>query len=377
MSQPKPHINITVTQSDMGGAQRYVLLLTQHLQQSGYAVSVAAGVSVTKSRALAEALQQNNITHYHIPTLVRHISPLKDYATLRHLTALYKTIKPDVVHVNSAKAGILGAWAAHRAQVKKIIYTAHGFAFDENISTTKKALYRHAERATVHHKTNIICLSQKDAAAAKQLGYTTDAIHIIPNGIDIHQSVLSKNDARTALGIAPEAYCIGTIANFYQTKDLPNLIMAFQRFAQHMPSSVLVIIGDGPQRSDLESLIAKLGIQQRVILTGVVPHAGRYCSAFDTYACSSSKEGFPFSILEAMHAGVPIISTNVGALPEILDNGICGMLVPPSNPAALAEALITYSDNPATALKAAQAGQQRCHQVYSLENWFSKTVALY
>jgi glycosyltransferase involved in cell wall biosynthesis len=166
----------------------------------------------------------------------------------------------------------------------------------------------------------------------------------IHNGIDPYHELLNRTDARRELvdrieqaaSQRPElGTVVGVIANFYPTKGLDTLLTA----ATRTPDAQYVIIGDGPLREKLEQRIEALGLEQRVFLCGRVPDARRYLHAFDLVVLPSRKEGFPWSILEAMAAKVPIVATTVGAVPEALEDERSALLVPPDDPVALADAV--------------------------------------
>ena len=128
------------------------------------------------------------------------------------------------------------------------------------------------------------------------------------------------------------------MTNFYATKGLPDLITAAQIVIKQLPAVMFVVIGDGEQRRRLESLISQYNLDKNFRLVGYKKNAKQYLLAFDLYACSSVKEGLPFSLLEAMQAGLPIVSTNVGGIPEMIQDKKNGRLVNLAGPEILASA---------------------------------------
>ena len=145
MPQPSKILYI-ITKSEWGGAQRYVFDLAENFQSKGYQVTVASGFDSGKQNALHTKLDENDIKSYRLKNLVRQISLFKDLAAYFELKKLIRNIKPDVLHLNSSKAGIIGALAGKHAGVKKIVYTVHEFVFNEPLSVWQKMLYLRAEK---------------------------------------------------------------------------------------------------------------------------------------------------------------------------------------------------------------------------------------
>jgi len=215
-----------VTQSDFGGAQRYVADLSNSLPRDQYSVSVAAG-----GDGLFFAKLNSDVTTHTIKHMVREINPYEDILCFFELVRLFKKTRPDIVHLNSSKAGVVGAFAARVTGVKKIIYTAHGFVFNEPLPTWKKIFYRVAERLSSFAKDTIICVSDFDKKAG--IDALIAPIHkftVIHNGIP-SQVFLSTPEARAKLGVDESKTIIGTIANFYPSKNLPTLIKTFALIA--------------------------------------------------------------------------------------------------------------------------------------------------
>jgi len=196
----------------------------------------------------------------------------------------------------------------------------------------------------------------------------------IYNGINpVDLNFLEKQEARKILGVSP---ALGNIANFYKTKGLGYLIEAMYILQQQGKDIGLVIIGDGPERKSLEKQIAKYNLEKNVFLLGKKTKASRYLKAFDIFVLPSVKEGFPFVILEAMSAEIPIIATTVGAIPEILENEKSGILVPPKNSKALVGAIIELLDSPQKQKNLAENAKQKLAN-FSLSQTLSQTYSLY
>ncbi|MCX6779471.1 MAG: glycosyltransferase family 4 protein [Candidatus Magasanikbacteria bacterium] len=176
--------------------------------------------------------------------------------------------------------------------------------------------------------------------------------------------------------IKKDSFLIGTIANFYKTKGLNILIESFKKFIKTNPNSKLIIIGDGPERNSLAKQIQRNNLNQQVILTGTLPNAHQYLKALDIFVLSSIKEGFPYAILEAMAAQVPIITTSVGSIPEILKNEENALIIQPSNSSDLASSLDKLIKNPQLAQKLSEHAHQTVKR-FNLADTIQKTSSLY
>lgn len=366
-----------ITISELGGAQRYVADLAINLPKNQYEVAVAAG----GNGPLFDALAAQGIAVYRLKSLVREINPLKDIAAYFEIKKLIKKIKPDIVHLNSSKAGFIGSFAAKSAGVKKVIYTVHGFVFNEPMAGWKKALYKTVEKYSARAKDVLVCVSKFD----QQVGITQriadpKKLVTIHNGIS-EPIFLDRNDARRALNLPLDKPVVGTVANFYPTKDLPNLVRAMQLVRQQFSAARCAIIGDGEERNTIEAEIKKSGLEQTVTLCGQYDQSGQYLNRhfkiFDIYICSSVKEGLPFSMLEAMAAGLPIVSTNVGGMPEIIQDGVTGLLVEPRNPKALADAIIKLLSDKQLADRLGEQAKQTVQAKFSLEQMVQATMEVY
>lgn len=320
-----------ITQADGGGAQKYVLALAKY-----FGGEIAAGV---ESRQLFDEAQKLGLPAYGLKFLKRDINFVWDTLACFELVMLIKKVKPDVIHLNSTKAGFIGSIIKPLINAK-VVYTAHGFIFNEPMSAIKKRFYVGLEKSASAYRDFIITVSKADENSA--LGHRLiepQKITTIHNGITKYQ-FLPRDEAREKLGLPLNAFIFGTIANAYKTKGLDVLIQAVGMLeANKKLNCQFAVIGNGPEYKNLALEIKNLGLEKIIRLLGLIPHGQIYLKAFDAYVLPSRKEGFPFALLDAIQAGLPIVSTRVGGIPEALDDA--GILVEPGNPAALASTLDT------------------------------------
>lgn len=347
MIKNKPKILYVVTQGHWGGAQKYIFDLAENIAPD-FDITIAIGEPNIMPDLQKKLAGNPNAKLIQLSFLVRKISPLKDILAIIELKNLYKKIKPDIIHLNSTKTGVLGSIALKFSCLKntKLIYTAHGWIFNEPMSAYKKKIYTFAEKITAKIKNKIIVLSQKEKQMALDvLRIAENKLTIIPVGIANLPGGLSREEARSELGRKinsniSDKYLVGTIANFYPTKNLDNLVKALAQIKEKINNMAVVIIGDGPERKQLEDLITKFSLQNMVYLAGFLDNAEKLLPAFDLFVLPSRKEGLPYTLLEAKINKIPIIATDVGSISEIIKNKKTGLLIKPENEHELSEAIL-------------------------------------
>jgi len=303
MNQGHRKVLYVITKSSWGGAQRYVYDLATNLPKDRFDVAVALGGNGLLKKNLEEA----GIRTITIGSLQRDVSLSKELSATQELVSIFKREKPEVVHLNSSKAGGLGALAARLAGVKKIIFTVHGLPEDESRSPLSRWLIKLATRITFMFCTDVIAVSKNNFNRI----HSTKA-HLIYNGIDLNMSFGSGEIIRTAFPAGVKI--TGTVGELNKNKNQVVLIEE----ANGNPQMYVAIVGEGELRGSLEKKIKEYGLVERVKLFGYVP-ARDVLKGFDVFALPSIKEGLPYVLLEARRAELPIIANRVGGVPEILD----------------------------------------------------------
>jgi len=372
-----------ITQSSWGGAQKYVFTLASALAKNPeLEVTVAGGQeSIGELRDKLAALKIDFIP---LKNLVREISFFTDCKAVWEIKKLIEEKKPDIVHLNSTKAGVVGSLAArlsrHRA---KVIYTVHGWVFNEDLKPLTKSIYFWIEKITAGCKDRFICISNFDRQIGLKKKITTPSkMSVIYNGVEVESlNFLSKEEAVKKLlndYTLDDKIIIGAIANFYPNKGLNYLIEAVNLLITSYQLPVtLIIIGDGKLRQELTKQISELNLGKNVMLAGQIKNAASYLKAMDIAVISSLKEGTPYFILEAMAAGLPIVATNVGGIPEMIDDGKTGFLVPPKDAMILAHKLKLLIQDQNLCRQMGQAGLNKVKKDFSQEKMLSETLAAY
>jgi glycosyltransferase involved in cell wall biosynthesis len=302
-----------ITKSNWGGAQRYVFDLATHLPKEQFEVAVMLG----GDGLLAQKLQEANTGVYRSIYLGRDISFGKDIKSFFELYRLFKKERPDVVHLNSSKAGGVGALAARLAGVTKIIFTAHGWPFRERRNFVIRAMLWLASWLTALLSTKVICVSDYDLQQARAMPFAgRKAVHIY-NGIDSNFSLELESGNFVRDSFPKGVRITGTIGELNRNKNQIALIEQ----AKNDPNMYVAICGEGENRSFLQKKIDEYKLNTRVILFGFV-EPRMVLKGFDTFALPSLKEGLPYVLLEAKAAGLPIVANRVGGVGEVLDNDL-------------------------------------------------------
>lgn len=369
-----------ITQSELGGAQRYIFDLAKNLNSSNI-ILVASGGENDKEW-LAKKLSQENIEYLHLKNLKREISPLNDLKSLFEIRSLIKAFKPDLIHLNSTKISILGSIAPKLLLKKsKIVYTAHGWVFNEDLNTIKKNFYKILERYTAFLKNKILTVSEFDKKTALQLGIKKEKLKTIYNGIKSLQ-LKTREDARSTLSkhlnikIKSDDFLIGSIGNLYKNKGFGYLLNSIKQVLSENYNLKLVIIGEGEKREQLMRIIKEEKLEKNVFLSGKIDNASALLSAFDIYVNSSIKEGLSYTILEAMQAKIPIIVTNAGGNPEMIEDGINGFVAEKKDIDDIANKIINLLQNKNKADLFALNSQEKLKQ-FSLDLMVGKTFNIY
>jgi len=299
---------LVVTKSNWGGAQRYVFDLATHLPKNEFEVAVVLG----GDGPLAEKLRAEKTTIYRSLSLGRDIAFGKDIQSFFELYLLFKKERPDVVHLNSSKAGALGALAARLAGVPTIIFTAHGWPFAERRSLVWRAFAWVGSWATALFAHRVICVSDAELRLGRYLPFVRHKMVRIYNGIDLNMSFGSGENIRRAF--PPGVRIVGTVGELNHNKNQIALIEE----ARRNPNMYVAIVGEGELRHYLEKKIQEYGLEKRVKLFGFMP-AAEVLKGFDVFALPSIKEGLAYVILEARVAGLPIEASRIGGIGEAMD----------------------------------------------------------
>jgi len=297
------------------------------------------------------------VREHHTPTVVidelrREIHPGRDITSLLKLLRLIRRFHPDVVHTHSSKAGILGRLAAWLAGVPVIIHTIHGLPFHPYESKLNNLAYILAERLAARWSTRIVCVAEAMArqALSKRVGRPEQFVTIY-SGMDVEpfRAVRGRQaECRGALGVRPSGRLLSKIARLAPLKGHEDVIRALPAVADEFPDLTVLFAGDGILHHQLQSLAEELGVAGHIRFLGLVQPEliPTILGASDAVVHASYREGLARVLPQALLAGVPVVTYEVDGAPEALATGEGGVLVPPGDVAALAQALLNVLGHP-------------------------------
>jgi glycosyltransferase involved in cell wall biosynthesis len=299
--------------------------------------------------------------------LVRNPHPYHDAAAVRELRLLARRVRPDIAQINSSKAGILARLALARTGARTV-FTAHGWAFSGRGGAAGTA-YATAERAVAPLSDAIVCVSNHDLELAHERRIRPRGeLHVIHNGVDSPETL----PPRRGRG---ERLVLGCTARLAPPKDLITLLDALSR--PGCEAWELRIFGEGPDRGQVERHRDSLGLGARVTLLGNRDDVAAQLSDCDAFALISDWEGLPYSILEAMADGLPVLATNVGGIPDLVVPGETGELVPARSAEAASRVLAAWAADPAALERLGRAGHARARALFSRERMVERYDALF
>ncbi len=381
----KRKVLFVITKSNWGGAQRYVYNLASSLPREEFDVGVALGGTGAAGSAAGQL--QTELTAANIPSVVvrsfaRDVSLISDVRAFFELLRIYRRERPDVVHLNSSKAGGVGALAARCAGVRNIVFTSHGLPYDEDRTLVAKAAIACVTWLTFLLCHTVITISRDNYERARRLPFCTQKMVLIHNGLP-SLTFETRERARVSLavrvGLAQDGntFWIGTIAELTRNKNLSVLIKAAQTLKHEGIHFHLFIIGSGEQRTRLAGEITTAKLDDCVHLVGFVADAYRYLKAFNLFALTSIKEGLPYVLLEAGQAEVAVVASNIPGTHDIIEDTRTGILADPRSAENIAYKIVPLMHNPTLRHQLAKNLHEKVVTEFSMERMVEETKKAY
>jgi len=295
--------------------------------------------------------------------------PRRGYLRERRLVReLCRSHGVNIVHTHGYRSDIVGGHAGHESGVP-IVTTVHGFTG----GGLKNRAYERLQRFAFRRFDAVVAVSRVQADELRSSGVAASRLHVIPNALAPHPSPFGRLEARRALNLPAEGLIAGWVGRVSREKGIDVFIDALATVDDRVVRGA--IVGDGPERTN-EAARAESIAPSRFLWLGAIPDASKYFAAFDLFVMSSRTEGLPMVMLEAMAAGTPIVTTNVGGIPDLVSQTE-GILVPPDDPTALAGAMRATLDDPSAATARARAAQLRRSAEFDVGPWSARYEAIY
>jgi len=300
-----------------------------------------------------------------IPELKRNPNFISDRKALKKIKSIIKEFKPDIVHTHAAKAGALGRKAAFDCKVPVVLHTFHGHVFHSYFGKFKSEVYRRIEKRLASKSSGIIAISdqQKIELSEKFAIADKNKIEVIPLGFDLNQFQdnleTKRKKTRAKYNLSNDQIAVAIIGRlapiknhklFLDTIDIVN--------RQTSKKTVFFIVGDGETRKEIEEQIDKIKIDQAIDirLTSWIHDIQNFNAGMDIICLTSNNEGTPVSLIEAQACNIPVISTDVGGVKDIVFNNETGFIVPKNNAEKFAEKLLLLIEDEKKREKMSQNG---------------------
>jgi glycosyltransferase involved in cell wall biosynthesis len=340
------------------GGQSQVLLTAGGCTERGHAVAVACRAGGALEARLREAGLE---TH---PIAFRgDLSPLAALALARSMRAF----RPDVVHLHDPHAISAGLMASRLQGGGRLVATRRvDFPLRGSLSRRK---YRSCAR--------VIAVSRAIATILADSGVPASALRLVYEGVPSRIPRAGGPDAIRALGVPPGSLVVGNVAALTDHKDHATLLEAAPLVLARVPNARFVVIGEGDLRPALEARAAALGLGDRWIWTGFRSDVDALLPCFAVFCLSSRSEGLGTSVLDAMNFGLAVVATAAGGIPEAVEEGVTGRVVPIQDPRALADALVDLLADPARRDAMGRAGRRRFEERFTVERMVEETLRVY
>ncbi len=351
--------------AEVGGLERVVQALAIGQRRVGHEIHVAAVLDGPEpNHWLLDAVRAEGVVTHPL------VLPARAYwAERRAIAELCRRIEPDVVHTHGYRPDVVDAEVARRSGIP-VVTTVHGFAG----GGWKNRLYERLQCRAFRKFEAVVAVSRALAQHLARRGVPAERIHVVPNAWHQPAVLLERAAARQILGIPERRFVIGWVGRLSCEKGLDVLLEALPHLAD-VPV-VVSVLGTGHARAVLDDRARALRIGDRLTWHGPVADAARLFAAFDVFVLSSRTEGSPIVLFEAMAAGIPIVATRVGGVPDVVSSAEAA-LVPADDPLALAAGVRTvYRDRKAARVRAGRA-RERLQREFRVEPWLARYEAVY
>lgn len=337
-----------IARLNIGGPAIHVSLLTREFNRrigaADWQSQLVAGVLEEGEGDMSYIATQAGVAPLYIEGLRREIHPLHDLLALRKLVAVIREYRPHVVHTHTAKAGLLGRLAARLCGVPAIVHTYHGHVFSGYFGKAKTSVFLGLERLSARWTDRLVTLSpqlQQELVETYKIA-PASKFSVVPLGLELQKFSALPRDPKTLharVGVPAERRLVAIIGRMVPIKRHDVLFRAVAQLDMEALNCHCVVVGSGEKNDELRHLVGELGIGPSVTFLGWEDRLETIYGDVHTLVICSDNEGTPVSIIEALASGCRVVSTAVGGVGDLLEQGKLGRLVPPGEPTPLAKAI--------------------------------------
>ena len=372
----RPSILRIITRLNVGGPARQAILLSKAMAQHGFDSELVCGSEDEREGRVGTI----GVKYTRIPSLKRSVDPLRDLRSLMTLRRLVRRRSPHIVHTHLAKAGALGRLAASLAHVPAIVHTFHGHVLEGYFAQASNRTFLTVERQLARRSHALIAVSTAVRDELLELGLgRPDQWRVIPVGLNLRpylEETTSEEDPRELVGLPRDQVLVGLVGRLVPVKDVKTFLEAAATVANRRRDVMFIVAGDGELRPSLEERAMKL-LGNRIKFLGWVSNLAALYSALDIVVLTSRHEGTPTALVEAAASARPVVATRVGGVPEIVRDGLTGLLVRPGSPRYIADAVLSLLADPDRGRKMGVAARDWVRDRFTLERLSSDLAGLY
>lgn len=318
-------------------------------------------------------LEKYGVTPVLIDEMVREPNVKSDRAAYKKLKEIIREFKPDIVHTHASKAGALGRKAASACKVPVIVHTFHGHVFHSYFGNLKTTLFKMIERNLARKSTGIVAISgiQKKELTEEHKICPADKVKVVQLGFDLlpfHEKRKTQRESvREKYGLKNSDIAIGIVGRIAAIKDHAFFLDVIEKLLKRTTKSIKVfIVGDGPDRGSIEDRVKEINreFQNRIVMTSWIKDIGTFNAGMDIICLTSKNEGTPVSLIEAQAANIPVVTTDVGGVRDIVDVDKTGFVIPQGNLELYTEKLTELCENENLREKMSQNGWNYVHEKF-------------
>jgi glycosyltransferase involved in cell wall biosynthesis len=382
---PRVKILRVIARLNMGGPALHVAYLTEGLTKRGYDTTLVSGSLARGEDSMAFVADARGVEVVRIDELGREISPLRDLLATIRLAKLIRKERPQILHTHTAKAGTVGRAAALLAGSRRppiIVHTFHGHVLRGYFGPLRSLFFRLLERRLAAGTTALIAVSPQVRDDLVALGVAPrERFVVIRLGIELDERIApdqnGRGESRRYLGIPGDRFAVGWIGRMTAVKRTDDVLVAFKRLRDSGVDAVLCMVGDGPDRLQLEQRAHELGVARNTVFLGYQEDVAPFYAAFDALVLPSGNEGTPVSVIEALAAELPVVATRVGGVPDVVRDGEDGFLVDAGATDDLADRLAQLARDPALRARMGKQGRERVLPRYAVDRLVDDVDHLY
>ena len=373
-SRQPPRV-LHVVRPAAGGMKAHVLALCTGLSARGFDCEIACPGD---SDVVHDALEAGVVVHP-VP-IVGPLNPVRDPFAIIALAEVIRERRPALVHAHGSKAGLIARLAVRLAGNPPVVVTVHNHVLYGGISPLMRWIYLHLERWLSRRTARIITVSQAlTDEMSGEFALPADKVVTIHNGLDL-APYLAGGDrvtVRARLGVPTDAFVFGIAARFAPQKGLDALVAASVPVLRERPDAWLVVAGDGPLLEPVSMQARKTPVRDRILFPGFETDIPGFLAALDLYVNASVSEALGIGTIEAMASGLPVVATSVGGTPEVVEDGVTGVLVPAGRPQPLTDAIVRLAADGAARRRMGTAGRERAIAEFGLDGMLDRTAKVY